>query len=87
MQTSKILLLFFIAVSCSSPRTNEVIIGDEHNLQVAKGVSLIILGTIQDAGSPHIACKKDCCKNLFDSPDKKRKVVSLGVVDTENNKK
>lgn len=49
--------------------------------------SLIILGTVQDAGSPQIGCKKDCCKNLFLHPDKNRKVVSLGLIDPENNKK
>ena len=48
--------------------------------------SLVILGTIQDAGSPHIACKKECCAKLFKSPDALRKVVSLGIIDPENNK-
>jgi len=46
--------------------------------------SLVILGTIQDAGSPHIACKKDCCATLFENPDANRKVVSLGVIDPEH---
>lgn len=46
--------------------------------------SLIILGTAQDAGSPHIGCAKDCCKDLFQNPDKNRMVVSLGLVDPEN---
>lgn len=46
--------------------------------------ALIILGTVQDAGSPQIGCKKDCCKNLFTNPDPNRKVVSLGVVDNQN---
>ena len=50
-------------------------------------ISLIILGTIQDAGSPHIACKKECCKNLFTNPDNNRKVVSLGLVDATAKKK
>ena len=49
--------------------------------------SIIILGTIQDAGSPHIACTKDCCKDLFDHPDLNRQVVSLGLYDSVNNKK
>ncbi|MFD1096147.1 MBL fold metallo-hydrolase [Salegentibacter chungangensis] len=53
----------------------------------AKGTSLIILGTIQDAGSPHIACKKECCAQLFDKPDKDRQVVSLGLYDAVNDKK
>ena len=48
--------------------------------------TIIILGTIQDAGSPHIGCKKDCCKKLFEKPDKNRKVVSLGILDPKNDK-
>lgn len=54
---------------------------------IEEGVTLIVLGTIQDAGSPHIACKKNCCASLFKNPDDSRKVVSLGLIDTENNKK
>lgn len=50
-------------------------------------VSLIILGTVQDAGSPQAGCKKNCCKKLFLQPDKNRKVVSLGLIDRLNNKK
>ena len=46
--------------------------------------SLIILGTVQDAGSPHIACKKECCRYLFEHPDKSRKVVSIGLTDPVN---
>jgi pyrroloquinoline quinone biosynthesis protein B len=49
--------------------------------------SLVVLGTVQDGGSPHIGCKKDCCKALFLNPDKNRKVVSLGVIDPQNGKK
>lgn len=48
---------------------------------------LIVLGTVQDAGSPHIGCNKDCCMDLFDNPDYSRKVVSLGIIDIENRKK
>ncbi|AWX43549.1 hypothetical protein HME9304_00538 [Flagellimonas maritima] len=49
-------------------------------------VSLYILGTVQDGGSPHIGCKKNCCSSLFEKPDSDRKVVSLGIVDHQNNK-
>lgn len=42
---------------------------------------LVVLGTIQDGGSPHPGCKKNCCKALFDNPDHTRKVVSLGIID------
>lgn len=45
---------------------------------------MVVLGTTQDAGSPQIGCQKACCRDLFENPDKSRKVVSLGVVDPEN---
>jgi pyrroloquinoline quinone biosynthesis protein B len=45
---------------------------------------LVVLGNVQDAGSPHIACTKSCCKNLFENPIPKRKVVSLGLIDKQN---
>ncbi len=48
------------------------------------GTYLIVLGNVQDAGSPQIACTKKCCQDLFENPDKNRKVVSLGLVDIEN---
>lgn len=59
----------------------------EISFPLIEKTSLIILGTVQDAGSPHIACKKDCCKGLFAHPDQSRKVVSLGLVDPQNQKK
>lgn len=53
----------------------------EQNSEQKSEVSIVILGTIQDAGSPHINCQKECCAELFENPDKERKVVSLGLVD------
>lgn len=44
---------------------------------------IVILGTLQDGGSPHIGCEKDCCKNI----DPNKKVVSLGIIDPSHNKK
>ncbi len=49
--------------------------------------SLIILGNIQDAGSPHIGCAKKCCAALFKNNNRNRKVVCLGLVDHDNEKK
>ncbi|MFZ9980875.1 MAG: MBL fold metallo-hydrolase [Cyclobacteriaceae bacterium] len=40
-------------------------------------VSLVVLGTMQDGGSPHIGCNKDCCKEL----NELKKVVSIGILD------
>ncbi|MGY0040866.1 MBL fold metallo-hydrolase [Pedobacter sp. NJ-S-72] len=46
--------------------------------------SIIVLGNVQDGGSPHIGCTKACCKDLFEHPDPTRMVSSLGVIDPEN---
>ena len=70
---------------------------NEKNVQVPKvaiiptppitNTSIVILGTIQDAGSPHIGCKKKCCKELFEKSDYSRKVISLGLYDSSTQKK
>lgn len=46
--------------------------------------SIIVLGNVQDGGSPHIGCTKACCKELFIHPDPTRMVSCLGVIDPEN---
>jgi len=84
----KVLMPLFILAGCNETAKKEV--AEKANVEIQpppsidRGVSLIVLGTVQDAGSPHIACKKQCCADLFENPDPKRKVVSLGVVDHEN---
>ena len=50
---------------------------------MAQEVKLVVLGTAQDAGSPQIACIKDCCKSLWEN-GKSEGVVSLGLVDAKN---
>lgn len=78
------LLLTFL-IACS---------GNEQEQQVQSvpvpngklGISLLVLGNVQDAGSPQIGCTKDCCKQLFEHPDNDRMVVSLGIIDAINNK-
>ncbi|APG59912.1 MBL fold metallo-hydrolase [Christiangramia salexigens] len=59
---------------------------DQNDIQ-EQGVSLVVLGNVQDGGSPHIGCNKVCCSALFKKPDPDRKVVALGLVDHENEKR
>ncbi len=56
----------------------------EKSKQLVDSITLVVLGNVQDAGSPHIACSKKCCRDLFVKPDPLRKVVSLGLLDPEN---
>ena len=45
---------------------------------------LVVLGNVQDGGSPHIGCAKSCCAVLWEEPDPQRKVTCLGLVDPVN---
>ena len=51
------------------------------------GVSLILLGTLQDAGAPQLNCNKKCCQGLFEQADSARRVSSLGLLDFNTQKK
>ena len=73
----------------SIPCDSEFVESNQESFIVEKttGVSLVVLGTTQDAGSPQINCQKECCVALKKNPDLERMVVSLGLVDQENQKK
>ena len=44
---------------------------------------VVVLGNAQDAGYPQAACTKDCCKEVWKDPSKRRFATSLAVVDPE----
>lgn len=46
---------------------------------------LIVLGTVQDGGSPHLACNKNCCKALTVFQKEARKVTALAVIEPKSN--
>lgn len=84
---AKIIALFVLFVNCKDDSKQKITV-DKNFPQEKKenGLSLVVLGTLQDAGSPHIACQRECCASLFTNPDPTRKVVSLGLLDSENQK-
>ena len=47
-----------------------------------RGVTLTVLGNVQDGGYPHIGCQREDCRNLFLRPAGTHQVVCLGVVDS-----
>ena len=83
--TIYIALLFVSLASCDNlPKDVPT---ESLSLQLSSSeVSLIVLGNVQDAGSPHMGCKKSCCSTLFEKRDNDRMVVSLGLVDPTNKK-
>lgn len=84
---NKFLLFFiaFIAISCADRSTPKQTVEQKESSGV-ENTSIVILGNVQDAGSPQIGCEKECCAALFENLDTERRVVSLGVIDTDNQK-
>jgi pyrroloquinoline quinone biosynthesis protein B len=84
MKIQLLFLSFLLQIGCNTIKSDP----DQKDTltTVVSETSLVVLGTIQDAGSPHIACKKACCENLFEKSNPLRKVVSLGIIDPQNNK-
>ncbi len=78
-----ILAISFAFTACKEQGTSSDTVEEVENqvIPVPEEPFLTVLGTVQDAGSPHMGCKKECCADLFDHPNPERKVVSLAVVD------
>jgi len=85
MKFTSFLLTVFLLLSCVET-VKLVGLHEETPVPTTSETALIILGTVQDAGSPHIACKRECCASLFHNQDPNRQVVSLGLADVENKK-
>jgi len=80
------LALIFAIFSCSEKTASIELLKDAEPKVDIISTSLILLGTIQDAGYPQIACKKSCCIDAFKDPNIVREVISLGLIDTEEDK-
>ena len=61
----KIVIMYLLMVSAN---------GQDHRYKTY----LKVLGTVQDGGSPHIGCKKSCCKDL--SLEEKKEESNLARV-------
>ena len=42
---------------------------------------ILILGSIQDGGYPHVGCRKECCKDAWRDPSLRRYIASIVIVD------
>ena len=81
------LILYCCFFSCAEKKTEVQLVRSEQPslLNSIPTVGLKILGTVQDAGRPHIGCQKKCCA-LENLPEEKQDVVSLGIWDIEDNR-
>ncbi len=79
-------ILLALLASCSStPETTPAEKAVEISESKSEAPYLIVLGTAQDGGSPHIGCEKACCATLLAENDHSRSVVSLGLVNPRTN--
>jgi len=42
---------------------------------------ILVLGTVQDGGYPHIGCYEECCNVVKGNPKLKRMVSSIAIID------
>ena len=82
------LVMVLVFFSCQEKKINK----ESHPNEISTttkgvGVSLILLGTLQDAGAPQLNCNKKCCQGLFEQANSSRKVSSLGLLDFNTQKK
>ena len=56
------------------------------NVQTTR-VEAVVLGIAQDGGVPHLACRQKLCVEARRDPAKRRRVASLGLVDTASGKR
>ena len=82
MKKILLLLTLGILISCNFSKDEKAI---KNNIKSKQYIT--VLGTAQDAGYPHIGCQKECCNNYYIGKSKNQKVVSLGLIDTENKQK
>ena len=68
------LFITFFLFSCSSTKKKEKNI-------LPKNPFIIVLGITQDAGYPQSNCYKDCCKEIWNHPEKRKMVSCLALVD------
>ncbi len=75
--------LFFS--SCGSD-TTEPISASYRETIIGDGPFVIVLGIAQDAGYPQAGCYKDCCREVWKLPSKRRSVSCIAIVDPKEEK-
>jgi pyrroloquinoline quinone biosynthesis protein B len=52
-----------------------------------RGPFVVVLGVAQDAGYPQAGCRRSCCRPAWEDPARRRRVVSLAVVDPSSSRR
>lgn len=78
-----VLVISLLLLGCNESGRPNLNPQDEPNALALSSPALVVLGTLQDGGSPHMGCEKPCCRNLFLRPATDRQVVCLGLIDED----
>ena len=75
--------------ACADSIEKPILILDKKTLKIdpLKETSIVIMGTVQDAGSPQIGCEKECCSGLSLASKSNRMVCSMGIIDPKKQAK
>jgi len=65
---------WILLLGCAAPATRPA---------EAEGWTLVVLGTVQDGGMPHLGCTRPPCTDVRAGRRRAERVASLGLVDTE----
>ncbi|RNC86821.1 MAG: pyrroloquinoline quinone biosynthesis protein PqqB [Winogradskyella sp.] len=86
LRVAYILSFLLLLYSCNKKRTiqNNADLEENPKSQILSKTSLVVLGTVQDAGYPQIGCSQKCCINQWDL-QQKRCVTSLGLIEPVTN--
>jgi pyrroloquinoline quinone biosynthesis protein B len=76
-----VLILFFLNACTLNEKEEEKKVSPS-----TSDLSLVVLGTVQDAGYPQIGCVKSCCANKWEESGPTHFITSLGLIDSKNNK-
>ncbi len=74
--SKSLMIIFVLLYGCVEPNA----------IKPSSETAIIVLGTIQDAGAPHIACTKSCCTSLRKN-NTSFPVTCLGLYDSSTQKK
>ena len=89
MRAVLLFLLLFGALGCNQKEQAASILEPAPttpNVSSPQGVSLVVLGTLQDAGAPQLGCTNSCCSRLYTNPEPNLMVTALGILDYNNKK-
>ena len=75
-----LVLISWVLISCSQPTEQSIAESAETSATMTEPY-LVVLGIAQDAGYPQAACKKDCCKPVWEGQVPREMVSCLAFVD------